>query len=163
MSAVTASKNSTILRNFAQVRRRLFSFGCGVSLVIRWVDRECSARPASSAPRGRHKDRRRRQPNRARAFWTKARQEHPCLIQRLIRDAFKRRRDSIPRGFRPLGGSWSGPLSIVELIPLVGNERRGTLRSRRGYHRNSGTRSLGECLAEVVQTNPRRSRTRADG
>jgi hypothetical protein len=37
MSAVTAPKRSAIIGIFARVRRRLFLFGCGVSLVIHWL------------------------------------------------------------------------------------------------------------------------------
>ena len=37
MSAVTAPKRSAIIGIFARVRRRLFLFGYGVSLVIRWL------------------------------------------------------------------------------------------------------------------------------
>ena len=57
MSAVTAPENSTILGFSAQVRRRLFLFGNGVSLVIYWssvVEDGTSEHNASRFRTGRH-------------------------------------------------------------------------------------------------------------
>ena len=52
MSAVIAPKNSANTSISARVRRRLFSFGCVVSLVIHWLVAELAALSSRSVIQG---------------------------------------------------------------------------------------------------------------